>query len=172
MMDAELVRLSEFPRFIGPVRFLLDPLLSAPRDIAPMPCKHGRTFDLARQARSEYFESIGAEDPGDDEAMQMPKGYCDCGPFNRRNELWEIAEMCVKRSLTAKQMTEIAALIVVLTKETFTYNHFHHAMLDLFGGEHKDFLKAFKRQRDKGASFAEAMPGLVARWQWRMMPNV
>lgn len=80
--------------------------------------------------------------------------------------------MCVKRGLTSQQMSEIAALVIVLTKGTFTYNHFHHAMLDLFCGEHKDFLKAFKRQRDKGTSFAEAMPGLVARWQWRMMPNV
>lgn len=170
-MDAELLRLSEFPRFIRPVKYLLGPLLSE-RDIAPMPCKHGRTFEDARYARFQYFEENFEDCPGDDDTMQMPQGYCDCGPFNRRDELWEIAEMCVKRSLTSQQMSEIAALIIVLTKETFTYNHFHHAMLDLFCGEHKDFLKAFRRQRDKGASFADAMPGLVARWQWRMMPNV
>jgi len=170
-MDAELLRLSEFPRFIGPVKYLLGPLLSE-RDIAPMPCEHRSTFYGAWMVRHDYFKSIGEDDPNDDETMQMPEGYCDCGSFDRRNELWEIAETCVKRGLTAQQMTEIAALIIVRTKETFTQNDFKHLMLDLFCGEHKAFLKAVKRQRDKGASFSEAMPGLVARWQWRMMPNV
>jgi hypothetical protein len=137
-----------------------------------MPCKHERTFEFARKARLEYFSDRGLDAPEqDDEALEQPEGYCDCSPFNRRNELWEIAEMCVKRDLTRKQMTEIAAIITVLTTETFTYNHFHRAMLDHFTGEHKDFLKALKRQRDKGVSLTEAIPGLVARWQWRMMPN-
>ena len=80
--------------------------------------------------------------------------------------------MCVKRNLTRTQMRELAAVLLVITSHEFTYNHFHRAMLDMFCGEYRDFLKAYKRQRDKGVSFSEAMPGLVARWQWRMMPNV
>jgi len=160
----------EIDRFRGAVSYLLEPLLKQ-RRLAPMPCKHGRTFESAEQVRRAEFDEMGFEDPGDDPSFEQPDGYCDCGQFNRRNELWEIAEMCVKRSLTHQQMSEIAAIIIVLTKTEFTYNHFHRAMLDLFGGEYKDFLRAFKRQQDKGVSFTEAMPGLLARWQWRMMPN-
>lgn len=169
MEDPELSRMLEFERFKEPVGCLLGPLLRQ-RSLVAMPCKHVRTFETARQARCDYFEDLD-QDPDDDDAGQMPKAYCDCNSFNRRNELWEIAELCVKRSLTRQQMSEIAAIVTVLTTDVFTFNHVHRAMMDLFCGEHKDFLKAVKRQRDKGNSFAEAMPGLVARWQWRMMPN-
>ncbi len=142
------------------------------RAIAPMPCKHGRTFEIAREARRTNFEAIGADDPYGEELLRQPEGYCDCGPFNRRNELWEIAEICVKRNLTREQMSDIAAIMLVSTASYFTYNHFHHTrLLDLFCGEHKDFLRALNRQRKKGVSFDVAITGLVARWQWRMMPN-
>ena len=69
-----------------------------------------------------------------------------------------------------EQMSDIAAIMLVSTASYFTYNHFHHTMLDLFCGEHKDFLRP-ERQRKKGVSFDVAITGLVARWQWRMMPN-
>lgn len=171
-MDADLEALKEFERFREPVECLLRPLLKY-RAITAMPCKHGRTFQAAREARGAYYSQLGFDTPDDDgDREEMPEGYCDCGRFDRRNELWEIAEMCVKRSLTRKQMTEIAAIITIVTTDAFTYNHFHRAMLDHFAGEHKDFLKALRRQREKGVSFFDAMPGLVARWQWRMMPNV
>ena len=137
-----------------------------------MPCKHGRTFEMARAVRAEFHDEVGTDDPdGDDEAIEQPEGYCDCGPFNRRNELWEIGEMCVKRALTQEQMSDIAAIMLVTTSTHLTYNHFHCAMLDLFCGDHKDFIRAVNRQRKKGVEFDVAMHGLMARWHWRMMPN-
>lgn len=173
-MDADLHDMQSFARFSQPVVYLLEPLLKQ-RELIAMPCKHGRTFERARQARRQQFEELGQDEPGDDQfgddEHDMPVGYCDCIPFNRRNQLWDIADVCVKRGLSPNQMKEIAALITILTTDSFTFNHFNRVMFDLFCGEYKEFLKAFRRQSDKGVSFADAMPGLVARWQWRMMPN-
>lgn len=169
-LDIDLEWLRDIERYRSAVKFLLEPLLKN-LEIGPMPCKHGRTFEIARRNRLQFYEEIGEDAPDEDISMEMPDGYCDCGRFNRRNELQQIADVCIKRALTHQQMTEIAAILIVITPKVFTFNHFNRAMIDLFCGEHKDFVRALKRQRDQGASFAEAMPGLVARWQWRMMPN-
>lgn len=97
--------------------------------------------------------------------------YCDCIPFNRRAGLWEIGDLCVKYTLTRTQMRELAAVLLLITRDSFTYNHVRRSMHDLFSGAHKSFLKAYARKRDDGASFADTMEALIPRWQFRMMPN-
>ena len=84
-MDEDLEQLRSFARFNGAVECLLEPLLKK-RAIAPMPCEHRRKFEIAREARRTNFEAIGADDPYGEELLRQPEGYCDCGPFNRRNE--------------------------------------------------------------------------------------
>lgn len=79
--------------------------------------------------------------------------------------------MCLKYNLTRIQMRELAAIVVLITIEEFTYNHVRRAMHDMFQGNYKSYLKAIERKRDDGASFVEAIDGLVPRWQYRMMPN-
>lgn len=68
-------------------------------------------------------------------------------------------------------MRELAAILVLITRDSFTYNHVRRAMLDMFCGAYKPYLKALARKREDGASFKEAIDGLVPRWQFRMMPN-
>lgn len=170
-MDADLEAMRGFARFESCVECLLEPLLTK-RVLTPMPCKHGRTFELARETRRRHCEDIGADDPEDD-TLDQEEGYCDCGAgFDRRNALWELGDLCVNFNLGRTQMRELAAVLLVITTREFTYNHVKHAMHDMFNGVYRNYLKAYKRKRDKGASFEETMVGLVARWQWRMMPNI
>jgi hypothetical protein len=169
-MDADLEAMRSIARYRSCVECLLDPLLKK-RQIWQMPCKHRRTFEARKAARQRYYEERGLDDPGNDEGDEMPDGYCDCIPFNRRIALWEIGDLCVKYTLTRTQMRELAAILVLITTEIFTYNHAKRAMHDMFQGAFKDYLKAYKRKRDEGVSFEDAMVGLVQRWQHRMMPN-
>jgi hypothetical protein len=170
-MDADLEAMRSIARYGSCVECLLEPLLKR-RRIWQMPCKHRRTFELGIANRRRFYEERGFDDPGDDVSDEMPEGYCDCIPFNRRIALWEIGDLCVKYTLTRTQMREMAAILLVITTDIFTYNHVRRVMHDLFNGAHKNYLRAYKRQRDQGVSFDDAVPGLVQRWQYRMMPNV
>jgi hypothetical protein len=96
-MDTDLEAMRSYDKFKKCIDNLLEPLLEK-RAIFSMPCKQGRTFDAGDAARKQKYAELGLDDPGDDSIDR--EGYCDCTPFNRRNELWEIGEMCVKRSLT------------------------------------------------------------------------
>jgi hypothetical protein len=171
-MDADLEVMRSIQRFKPCVECLLGPLLKE-RALSQMPCKHKKTFELARQARRRRwrrrYEELGLDDPGED--LLEDDQYCDCIPFNRRNSLWELGELCVKYSLTRTQMRELAAILLLITREEFAYNHVKRAMHDMFQGAYKDYLKAYSRKRDEGASFEETVAGLVPRWQFRMMPN-
>lgn len=111
---------------------------------------------------------LGVDDPGDDSVER--EGYCV--PFNRRIALWDIGDLCVKYGLTRTQMRELAAVVILVTKTDFIYNHVRRAKCDLFQGTYRNFLKAYKRKREDGASFEEAMEDLVPRWQFQMMPNI
>lgn len=177
-MDADLEAMRSVPRFYACVQDLIEPLLSH-RDIAPMPCKHHRTFELAAQRHRERCEEQGI-DIDDDEPNAMPDGYCDCGKFRRRNELWEIAELTVKRGLTRTQMRELAYVLLLGTRSTFTYNHVNRTMLGYFNGVYEREIKALHKRARKGKgkgegydgkSLAAATYALVAEWQFRMMPN-
>jgi hypothetical protein len=97
--------------------------------------------------------------------------YCDCTRFNRRVALWEVGDLCLKYGLGRTQMRELAAILLLVTTDAFTYNHAKRAMHDMFAGRYKDYLKAYKRKREEGVSFSDAMGGLVPEWQFRMMPN-
>ena len=68
-------------------------------------------------------------------------------------------------------LRELAAILLLITREEFTYNHVRRAMHDMFQGAYKAYLKAYSRKRDEGASFEDTVTGLVPRWQFRMMPN-
>ena len=168
-MDTDLEVMRSITRFRPCVELLIEPLLSR-RTLTPMPCKHVRTFELADQWRRERCEEQGVDDVEDD--TEMPKGYCDCGKFNRRDELWEIGELTIKRGLTRTQMRELAHVLLLVTGKTFTFNVVKRTMLEMFSGRYKAELKALKRLREgEGVSFADASERLVAEWQFRMMPN-
>jgi hypothetical protein len=169
-MDADLEAMRSIQRYKSCVECLLEPLLKK-RRLWQMPCKHRRTFELRKAARQRHYEERGLDDPGDDQGDEMLEGYCDCIPFNRRVALWEFGDLCVKYGLTRTQMRELAAILLVITTDIFTYNHAKRAMHNMFQGEFKNYLKAYKRKREEGISFEDAMAGLVPRWQFRMMPN-
>lgn len=171
-MDTDLEVMRSIERFQSCVDLLLEPLLKK-RRITQIPCKHMRTFEMRKAARERYYEERGLDDPGDDDGDTMPEGYCDCARFNRRNALWEIGDLCVKYGLTYNQMRELAAVLLLITTDVFTYNHAKRAMHDMFQGSYKDYLRAYRRKRkvDISASFEDIVAGLVPRWQFRMMPN-
>jgi hypothetical protein len=148
---------------------LIEPLLKR-RALAGMPCKHQRTFELARAQRAKLYDELGYDDPNED--IEQPAGYCDCIPFNRRAALWELGDLCLKFGLTRTQMRELAAIVLLVTREQFTYNHVRRGMHDMFQGAYKDYLRAYKRKREDGVSFDDVVVGLVPRWQHRMMPNI
>ena len=102
-----------------------------------------------------------------------PPGYCDCVPFNRRNELWELGELAVKVGLGPTQMNDLSAIVQIITQgtRTFTFNHVNRAMRDMFYGKYVDIQKMLKRKRKSGQSFEQASAAAVAEWQFRMMPN-
>jgi hypothetical protein len=168
-MDADLEAMRSTAKYKKCADNLLEPLLEE-RSIVSMPCKHGRTFEAGDAARKKKYEDLSQEDPGDDSIDR--EGYCDCTPFNRRNELWEIGELCVKRSLTVNQLREMSAILLLVTKGSFTYNHVNRAMLDSFNGKYADFLKQVSKKREEGFTFNEIAKGVVPEWQFRMMPNI
>jgi hypothetical protein len=170
-MDTDLEAMRSIERYQSCVECLLEPLLKK-RQLAPTPCKHKRTFEIANDNRRTYYEERGSDDPGDDSVEDHRFRYCDCGArFDRRAALWEIGDLCLKHGLWRNQMREMAAILLLITRDHFTYNHVNRAMRDLFQGVYKPYLKAYKRRRDQGASFEETVEGLVPRWQFRMMPN-
>ena len=61
-MDPELHTMLSFERFRSPVECLLAPLLNE-RVLVPMPCKHGRTFEMAHEARRQYYDEMAAMIP-------------------------------------------------------------------------------------------------------------
>ena len=61
-MDADLQVMWTIPRFASCVDCLLEPSL-AKRSIAPMPCKHGRTFELANQRGDSATRSLATMIP-------------------------------------------------------------------------------------------------------------
>jgi hypothetical protein len=170
-MDTDLEAMRSIPRFQSCVKYLIEPLL-AERSITRMPCKHHATFQRSAEARREYYEERGLEYP-DDDVLSPPPGYCDCVPFNRRNELWEIGELAVKVGLGPTQMNDLSAIVQIITQGTraFTFNHVNRAMRDMFYGKYADIQKMLKLKRKGGQSFQEAAAGTVAEWSYRMMPN-
>ena len=168
-MDADLEAMRSNDKFRKCVDYLLEPLL-AERSIIRMPCKHGITFEAGDAVRRQKYEDLGLEDPGDDSIDR--DGYCDCTPFNRRNELWEIGELCVKRALTVNQLREMSAILLLVTKDSFTCNHVNRVMFDSFNKKYGDFLKQVSKKREEGFSFSEIAQGVVPEWQYRMMPNI
>jgi hypothetical protein len=169
-VDSDLVAMRGFQKYRSCVDFLLEPLLSE-RTLVRMPCKHGRSFEYAKASWRQEADDQCVDDLPEADLNDHP-GYCDCGEFNRRNELWSIGELCVKRSLTQNQLREMAAVMMMVTREAFTHNHVNRAMFDLFCGKHKDYLKSFKRHRDEGISFKDVLTQLEPKWQFRMMPNI
>jgi hypothetical protein len=167
-MDLEAMR--SVSRYASSVECLLEPLLNQ-RRIGQMPCRHRASFEQRKADRARYYEERGVDDPGDDGEDEMPNGYCDCIRFNRRIAMWEIGDLCLKYGLTRTQMRELAAILLLVTTDSFTYNHAKRAMHDMFRGRYDDYLKAYKRKREQGISFIEATGGLVPQWQVRMMPN-
>ncbi|MFN0219864.1 MAG: hypothetical protein ACKVP4_13740 [Hyphomicrobium sp.] len=168
-MDADLEAMRSIDRFTKCVTYLLEPLLQE-RAIVQMPCKHGWTFEAGAAARQKQFDELGLDDPGDDTIDRH--GYCDCTPFNRRNELWLIGEMCVIRSLTINQLRDLSSILLLVTRDAFTYNHARRAMHDLFNKKYETFLEQVARKRSEGASFNDIAIGVVPQWQYRMMPNI
>lgn len=168
-MDADLAAMRSFEKYRKCVDHLLQPLLEE-RALYRMPCKHNATFESANAARRQKYLDLGLEDPGDDTTER--EGYCDCTPFNRRNELWEIGELCVKKSLTVNQLTDMSHILLLKTKDSFTYNHVNRAMRDAFAGKYETYLKHVSKKRGEGVSFGEIASGVVPEWQYRMMPNI
>lgn len=161
--------MQSFARYSSCVECLLAPLLKE-RVLVAMPCKHSRTFEIAKQERRRRYEELGLGEPDCDD-LEEPPGYCDCVRFNRRTALWDIGDFCVKYGLNRTQMRHMAAILLLITKDTVTYNVIRRTMHDLFGGAYKDFIRAYSKKRDDGASFEEAVAHIVPRWQFRMMPN-
>ena len=170
-MDIDLEAMRSIARFNKCVIYCLEPLLEE-RRLIPMPCKHGKTFDAADAARRQRYAGSGLEDSGDDTIDRV--GYCDCGTFNRRAELWQSGDLIGAggRNLNIKQLRELAAVLLVVTKESFTSNHVKRAMHDLFNGKYSTFLEQVAKKREEGLSFNEIAAGVVPQWQYRMMPNI
>lgn len=183
-MDADLEAMRSIPRFRSCVDCLLGPLLLR-RAIAPMPCKHHKTFEMASAAYREFYEQRGLDHIDDDDGpVEIPPRYCDCARFNRRNELWEVGELTTKFNLTRTQMRELAHVLMLGTHARFTYNQVKRTMFDMFRGVYVREIKALRALMRKGKkgkgedgpiydgkSFAEASAEIVAQWQFRMMPN-
>jgi hypothetical protein len=66
----------------------------------------------------------------------------------------------------------MSAILLLVTKESFTYKHAKRAMHDLFNGKCADFLTQVSTKREEGFSFNEIAAGVVPEWQYRMMPNL
>ncbi len=129
-MDADLAHMMRFERYRDVVAYLLVPLLAS-RELISMPCKHARTFVWAEQRRRQYFEAIGEDYPGGDDALDEHPSYCDCTPFDRRAALIEIGEMCVKHGLHPHHLSDLASYLRAITTAAFTYNWAQRAIMDL-----------------------------------------
>lgn len=173
-MDADLQAMRSFERYVDCVDLFLAPVLEV-RLLVPMPCKHRQTFEVAKSVRNRQLEALGLEGDADADADDM-ESYCDCGPFNRRNELWLIGDACLKPCprLTKNQLRDLADIILLHTRhnKVFTYNNVKHAIHDLFNKKYADYLRQVKRKREEGMSFSDIAEAVVPEWQYRMMPNI